>query len=75
MVSQGFNAGAKVVGLVMATLGQGKGQGKLQLFQLVILFREGDGRSRGRERFHGFTFFSFCHLVLPSGAIGMVPQG
>ena len=59
MVSKGFNAGAEMVGSVMATLGKCKGKGKLQLFQLVVLLREGDGRSRDRERFHGFAFFSF----------------
>ena len=47
------------MGFVMTTLGKGKSQCKLQLFQLVVLFGEADGRSRDRDRFHGFTFFSF----------------
>lgn len=47
------------MGFVMATLREGKSQGKLQLFQLVVLLGKGDGRSRDGERFHGFTFFSF----------------
>ena len=59
MISQRFNAGAKVMGPVMAALREGKSQGKLQFFQLVVLLGKGDGRSRGGERFHGFTFFLF----------------
>ena len=54
---------------VMAAFGEGKSQGKLQLFQLVVLFGKEDAGSRSREGFHGVTFFSFCHHGLPSVAI------
>ena len=70
MVSQGFNAGAEMMNLVMAAFREGKSQCKFQLFQLVVLFRKGDGGRRDREGFHGFTFFPFCHHGLPSVATG-----